>query len=160
MSKAQKFQWPTVFSGLRGVTLADLPQAVLAGFITGLGIEVLTNQIRRMLGAARSLNETGLASAAHQLHEAMASSVDTTGYLAELVALVEAIPHANLYSVGIGLGTFAIVRLMKGYAPKAPAALIALILMPLTVAALGLDQKGVQVLGSAEPGSWQSRFAF
>jgi len=31
MSKVQKFQWPTVFSGLRGVTLADLPREISAG---------------------------------------------------------------------------------------------------------------------------------
>jgi MFS superfamily sulfate permease-like transporter len=31
MSRAQKFQWPTVFSVLRGVTPADLPREISAG---------------------------------------------------------------------------------------------------------------------------------
>ncbi len=31
MSKAQKFQWPTVLSGLQGVTLANLPREISAG---------------------------------------------------------------------------------------------------------------------------------
>ena len=128
-----------------------LSRAVLAGFITGLGIEVLTNQVRRILGAAHS-EGTGLAAVAHQFHEAMQTSVDTTGYFVELTALFESIPHANLYSVAIGLGAFVIVRLMKRYAPKAPAALIALILMTVIVALLGLDQKEVKVLGAMPSG--------
>ncbi len=128
-----------------------LSRAVLAGFITGLGIEVFTNQVRRALGASRVAgSELGVA--AHQIHEALASSFDTTGYFAEVIALIESIPHANLYSVAIGVGTFAIVRLMKRYAPRVPGALAALILMTLIVALFGLDQKGVAVLGSLPSG--------
>ena len=129
-----------------------LSRAVLAGFITGLGIEVLTNQARRILGAAHSIDGSGLAAIAEHLHGAMATSVDTTGYFVELIALFESIPHANLYSVAIGLGAFVIVRLMKKYAPKAPAALIALILTTVIVAVFGLDQKGVKVLGAMPSG--------
>ena len=129
-----------------------LSRAVLAGFITGLGIEVLTNQVRRILGAAHSIDGSGLAAIAEHLYSAMATSVHTTGYFVELIALFESIPHANLYSVVIGLGTFIVVRLMKKYAPKAPAALIALILMTVTVAVFGLDQKGVKVLGAMPSG--------
>jgi high affinity sulfate transporter 1 len=129
-----------------------LSRAVLAGFITGLGIEVLTNQARRILGAAHSIDGAGLAAMAEHLHGAMATSVDTTGYFVELIALFESIPHANLYSVAIGLGAFVIVRFMKGYAPKVPAALIALILMTVIVAVFGLDQKGVGVLGTMPSG--------
>ena len=129
-----------------------LSRAVLAGFITGLGIEVLTNQARRILGAAHIIDGSGLAAIAQQLHGAMATSVKTTGYFVELIALFESIPHANLYSVAIGLGAFVIVRLMKKYAPKAPAALIALILTTVIVAVFGLDQKGVKVLGAMPSG--------
>jgi high affinity sulfate transporter 1 len=129
-----------------------LSRAVLAGFITGLGIEVLTNQVRRILGAAHSIDGSGLAAIAEHLHSAMATSVDTTGYFVELIALFESIPHANLYSVAIGLGAFLIVRLMKKYAPKAPSALLALILTTVVVAVFGLDQKGVKVLGSMPSG--------
>ncbi len=128
-----------------------LSRAVLAGFITGLGIEVFTNQVRRALGASHVAgSELGVA--AHQIHEALASSFDTTGYFVEIIALIESIPHANLYSVAIGVGTFAIVRLMKRYAPKVPGALVALILMTLIVALFGLDQKGVAVLGTLPSG--------
>jgi high affinity sulfate transporter 1 len=128
-----------------------LSRAVLAGFITGLGIEVLTNQVRRILGASHAAG-SGLGAMAEQLHGAMATSVDTTGYFAELIVLLESIPHANLYAVAIGLGTFIVVRFMKKYAPKAPAALITLILMTVIVAVFGLDHKGVKVLGEMPSG--------
>jgi MFS superfamily sulfate permease-like transporter len=112
---------------------------------------VLTNQARRILGAVH-VGGTGLAAIAEQLHGAMATSVNTTGYFVELIALFESIPHANLYSVAIGLGAFAIVRLMKKYAPKAPASLIALILTTVVVAGFGLDRNGVKVLGAMPSG--------
>ncbi len=129
-----------------------LSRAVLAGFITGLGIEVLTNQARRILGASHLIDGSGLGTMAEQLHGAMATSVDTTGYFVEFIVLVESIPHANLYAVAIGLSTFIVVRLMKKVAPKAPAALITLILMTVIVTVFGLDQKGVKVLGEMPSG--------
>jgi sulfate permease, SulP family len=142
-----------VFWFFRLAFLANfLSRAVLAGFITGLGIEVLTNQVRRILGASHIIAGSGLAAIAQQLHGSMATSVTTTGYFVELIALFESIPHANLFSVAIGLGAFVIVRLMKKHAPKVPAALIALITMTIIVAVFGLDQKGVGVLGSLPSG--------
>jgi high affinity sulfate transporter 1 len=128
-----------------------LSRAVLAGFITGLGIEVLTNQARKILGAAHMAG-SGLETIAQQLHGAMASSVNVTGYFVEVIALVESIPHANIYSVATGMGAIIIVRLVKRYAPKAPAALIALILATGIAAIFGWDQKGVGVLGTIPSG--------
>jgi high affinity sulfate transporter 1 len=128
-----------------------LSRAVLIGFISGLGIEVFTNQVRKILGAAH-VEESGLEAIAQQLHGVMATSVDTTGYFLELIALFESIPHANLYSVAIGLGAFIILRLMKKYLPKVPAALVALTLMTVIVAVFGLDQKGVGILGAMPSG--------
>jgi high affinity sulfate transporter 1 len=128
-----------------------LSRALLAGFITGLGIEVLTNQAGKILGAAHMAG-SGLETIAQQLHGAMASSVNVTGYFVEVIALVESIPHANIYSVATGIGAIIIVRLVKRYAPKAPAALIALILATGIVAIFGWDQKGVGVLGTIPSG--------
>ncbi len=141
-----------VFWFFRLAFLANfLSRAVLAGFITGLGIEVLTNQLRRILGATHVAG-SGLEAQLEQLHGAIATSGHTTGYFVELAALFASIPHANLYSVAIGLGTFVIVRVMKRYAPKVPAALIALILMTVIVAVFGLDRHGVKVLGEMPSG--------
>ena len=128
-----------------------LSRAVLIGFISGLGLEVFTNQVRKILGAAH-IGGSGLETIAQHLHDAMATSVDTTGYFVELIALFESIPHANLYSVAIGLGAFVVLRLMKRCLPKVPAALVALTLMTVIVAVFSLDQKGVGVLGAMPSG--------
>ena len=139
-----------VFWFFRLAFLANfLSRAVLAGFITGLGIEVFTNQVRRALGATHAHGaESGVEALAIQIQDALG----TTGYFAEVIALIQSIPHANWYSVAIGVGAFAIVRLMKRYTPKIPGSLVALIVMTVIVAVFGLDRKGVSVLGTIPSG--------
>jgi high affinity sulfate transporter 1 len=107
-----------------------LSRAVLVGFITGLGIEVFTSQLKKIMGV----------------------SIHAEGYFREVLALIQAIPIANLYSVAIGVGTIVIIRLLKRYAPKLPGALIALVLMTVIVAVFNLDQRGVSVLGQVPSG--------
>lgn len=107
-----------------------LSRAVLVGFITGLGIEVFTSQLKKIMGV----------------------SIHAEGYFREVLALIQAIPVANLYSVGIGVGSIVIIRLLKRYAPKLPGALIALVLMTVIVAVFNLDQRGVSVLGQVPAG--------
>ena len=139
-----------VFWVFRLAFLANfLSRAVLAGFITGLGIEVFTNQVRRALGISHAEGGgSGVESIAIQIQD----TLGTTGYFAEVVALIQSIPHANWYSVAIGVGAFAIVRLMKRYTPKLPGSLVALIVMTVIVAVFGLDGKGVSVLGTIPSG--------
>ena len=129
-----------------------LSRAVMAGFITGLGVEVFTNQVRKILAAPHVADAaTGVLASAEHIKDVLAASVSTEGYFLELVALFQSIPRANLYSVAIGVGAFVIVRLMKRYAPKIPGALVALVLLTVAVAWLDLPSKGVGVLGNAVP---------
>ncbi len=143
-----------VFWFFRLAFLANfLSRAVMAGFITGLGIEVFTNQVRKILAAPHVAEAgSGVLMAAERLKETMASSVETEGYFLELVALFDSIPRANLYSVAIGIGAFVIVRQLKRYAPKVPGALVALVLLTVIVAVFDLAQKGVGVLGAMPSG--------
>ncbi len=129
-----------------------LSRAVMAGFITGLGIEVFTNQVRKILAAPHVADASGVLAAAERLKEAMASSVSTEGFFVELVALFDSIPRANLWSVAIGVSAFLIVRLMKRYTPKIPGALVALTLLTVLVAYFDLAAKGVGVLGAMPSG--------
>ena len=103
-----------VFWFFRLAFLANfLSRAVMAGFITGLGIEVFTNQVRKILAAPHVADAGGALAAAERIKDVMASSVETEGYFVELVALFDSIPRANLWSVAIGVSAFLIVRLMK-----------------------------------------------
>ena len=141
-----------VFWYFRLAFLANfLSRAVLVGFISGLGIEVFTSQVRKILGASVE-DGSQVVAFASQIKDAMASSVETEGYLVELLALLESIPRANLYSVAIGVGALLLVRLLKRYAPKVPGALVALILLTTLVAVFNLQEKGVSVLGSIPSG--------
>jgi len=129
-----------------------LSRAVMAGFITGLGIEVFTNQVRKILAAPHVADAAGVLAAAERIKDAMASSVETEGYFVEVVALVQSIPRANLWSVAIGVSAFLIVRLMKRYLPRIPGALVALVLLTVGVAWFDLSAKGVGVLGAMPSG--------
>ena len=129
-----------------------LSRAVMAGFITGLGVEVLTNQVRKILAAPHVDVASGALAASQRLKETLGSSVETEGYFVELVALFDAIPRANLYSVAIGVGAFLSVRLLKRYLPRVPGALVALVLLTGIVAVFDLPSKGVGVLGAIPSG--------
>ena len=121
-----------------------LSRAVMAGFITGLGDRGVhqpgAEDPRR--SPRRATPASGVLAAAEQLKETMATSVKTEGYFVEVIALVQSIPRANLYSVAIGVGAFLIVRLMKRYAPKIPGALVALVLLTALVALLRPRRQG------------------
>lgn len=107
-----------------------LSKAVLVGFITGLGVEVLTSQIEKIMGV----------------------HIEAESYLGEVLAMIGSIPQANWYAVAIGLGTIVLIRLMKKYTPKVPGALVALIVMTLAVTVFRLDERGVSVLGDLPSG--------
>ena len=109
-----------VFWYFRLAFLANfLSRAVLVGFISGLGVEVLTNQVRKILAASAESGAHAVALAS-QIKDAIAGSMDTEGYFVELLALLKSIPRANLYSVAIGLGALILVRSLKRYAAKVP----------------------------------------
>jgi len=121
-----------------------LSRPVLVGFISGLGIDVFTSQARKIVGvAARKAPKAG--EVAVQIKEAM--PVETEGFGLELISLIKTIPHANLYTVVIGISTIIIIRLLKRYTPKLPGALVALVLATIIVAFFNLDKQGVSVLG-------------
>lgn len=142
-----------VFWFFRLAFLANfLSGAVLAGFISGLGIEVFTSQVRKVIAAPHHPDGSQLEALAQQAHAAVSTSIPFKGFLVELVAIIESIPHANWYSVFIGVGAFVTVRLMKRYLPRIPGSLVALVLFTIIVTALGLDEKGVGVLGEIPSG--------
>jgi high affinity sulfate transporter 1 len=107
-----------------------LSKAVLIGFISGLGIEVMLSQIQKIMGV----------------------SIDVEEFFREVVATIAAIPTANLYAVALGVGTIVIIRLLKRFAPRLPGPLIALILMTAIVAIFNLEDRGVSVLGDIPAG--------
>ena len=128
-----------------------LSRAVLIGFVSGLGIQVFTNQARKILGVSIDVHKQ-LEALEGRVEQAFGVTLETQGYFLEVVAIIREIPHANLYALAIGLGSLIGVRLMKRYAPKIPGALVVLILMTVIVIVFDLNAKGVSVLGDLPAG--------
>jgi len=102
-----------------------LSKAVLAGFISGLGIKVLTSQITKIMGI----------------------SLEAEGWFWEVFEMIGKVFEANLYTVAIGVGSIFIIHLLKRVAPRVPGALVALVIMTVLVAVFHLEQKGIKLLG-------------
>ena len=128
-----------------------LSRAVLIGFVSGLGVQVFTNQARKILGVSIDTGEQ-LAALSQKVEATLGFSLKTEGYLLEVRALIREIPNANLYAVAIGLGSLVGVRLLKRYAPKVPGALVVLVLMTVVVSVFRLQERGVSVLGELPSG--------
>ena len=107
-----------------------LSRAVMMGFVTGLGIEVLSSQIQKIMGV----------------------SVEAEGWFREQWQVIKAIPDINWWSMAVGIGTIVVIRLCKKFIPKIPGALVALVIFTIIVDAFNLDQRGVTVLGDVQSG--------
>lgn len=111
-----------------GSMVRFISKSVLVGFLAGLGIEILTSQVEKILN----------------IH------VDTGGWLTDVVEIVRQIPEASLASVVVGVSTIVILRLTSRFVPKLPGPLIALVLVG---GAVYLRQpEGVSVLGAIPSG--------
>ena len=128
-----------------------LSRAVLIGFVSGLGVQVFTNQIRKILGVSIDIHKQ-LETLTDQVQASFGVTLKVQGYLLEVAALIRELPHSNLYTVAIGVGSLASVRLLKRFAPKVPGALVTLVVMTLVVAYWQLDERGVSVLGQLPAG--------
>jgi SulP family sulfate permease len=128
-----------------------LSQAVMIGFVSGLGIQVFTSQLRKILGVRVDMDQE-YEELAEQLHSTLGMTLDTQGYFMDAWGLIQQIPHTNFYALAVGLGSLVLVRLMKRFLPKVPGALVVLVLMTVIVAALHLDERGLRVLGDLPSG--------
>jgi sulfate permease, SulP family len=113
-----------------GFLVNFLSRPVVVGFIAGLGVEILTGQIAKIMNI----------------------STVAEGWAREVIEIITKIPQANLYSVLIGGGTILLIRLLKRSAPQLPGALIALVLATIIVQIFALETNGVSVLGSVPSG--------
>jgi MFS superfamily sulfate permease-like transporter len=129
-----------------GTLVRFISKSVLVGFLAGLGIEILTSQIEKILNV----------------------SVDTGGWFTDVVEIVKKLPDASVASVVVGVTTIVVIRLCQRFIPKLPGPLIALVLVGGAVYLLEPD--GVKLLGeipsglpslsfpSLDPSTWAQLF--
>ncbi len=111
-----------------GSMVRFISKSVLVGFLAGLGIEILTSQVEKI----------------------MSVSVDTGEWITDVGEIVTSIPDASLASVVVGVSTIVMLRLTKRYAAKLPGPLIALVLVGGVVYLA--EPEGVSVLGEIPSG--------
>ncbi|GAA2869637.1 SulP family inorganic anion transporter [Nonomuraea rubra] len=107
-----------------------LSEPVLVGFIAGLAVEILTSQVKKILG------------------------IHTTAerFFGELWEIITKIPQAHGWSVVVGVATMLVIVALRRLAPALPGPLIALVIATAVVAWAGLDTHGVSVLGHVPSG--------
>lgn len=102
-----------------------LSQPVLVGYLTGVALIIASNQLARLLGTS--------------------TSGDTL--LAQLVGLWDARAGIDLPSTLVGVGSVAIILVLRRLAPRVPGSLVAVVAMTALSAVIGLSAMGVSVVG-------------
>jgi MFS superfamily sulfate permease-like transporter len=107
--------------------IADLLSIpVTTGFLTGISIHILISQLPVILGLPAPEGPM----------------------LQRLAILAEHLPQANPFTLVIGLGVLAIIAVSEKIDARIPGALIGLALASAAVVLLGLESRGVSVLGA------------
>ncbi|WP_246675291.1 SulP family inorganic anion transporter [Mesorhizobium sp. B2-3-4] len=111
--------------------IADLLSVpVTTGFLAGIAVHIIVSQLPGLLGLPAESGET----------------VRRIGEIAGGLHLT------NPWSLALGLGVFAIVFVSERISARIPGALIGMVLATAAVAAFGLKEQGVEVLGALPNG--------
>jgi sulfate permease, SulP family len=106
-----------------------VPYPVISGFMSGIGVVVILQQLYPILGAT-------------------APSSEALGILRSLPAL----PGAIVWPVALlGIGTFAIIQLLPRFNRKVPASLVALVLITAASVAFGIDVPRIGAIPAGLP---------
>ena len=104
-----------------------IPYPVLSGFMSGIGVIIILQQLYPLIGQSKG-----------------GSMIDL------LVGLPEAVTHISPTALLLGIGTVAIIHLFPLITKKVPSTLVALIVM--TVISLFLNMTGVPIIGEIPSG--------
>jgi len=116
-----------------GFVASFISEPVLVGFKAGIGIVIVLDQIPKLLG----------------VHFAKG------GFIHDLAALVDAVPHLLVPTFVLGVSTLLLLVALERFLPKLPAPLVAVAVGIAAIALLGLDARGVETVGTI-PRGWPS----
>ena len=105
-----------------------IPSPVMKGFIQGLVWVTIIGQVPKVLGIKGG----------------------SGNFWQRLAAIVHHLPQTNVTTAIIGIGSIVVLFVLKEYFPKIPSALTTAVLAILAVTFLGLEDKGVELIGSIE----------
>jgi sulfate permease, SulP family len=107
-----------------------LAKSVVTGFIFGLAITVAASQIPKLLGLPREGETTP----------------------EQVWYLLRHLDQANLWTLAIGIGALGLIAVVRRYAHRVPAGLVALVFGIIVVSWFNLDQYGVTTVGAIPTG--------
>lgn len=111
--------------------LADfLSKPILVGFLHGISLSIVLGQAGKILGF----------------------SVASSGIVRPLLEIVRRLPETHLPTLAVGGLTFLVLAVAPRLLPALPRNLVAMVAAGVAVAALGLDARGVAVLGKVPSG--------
>lgn len=113
-----------------GFIASFLSQPILTGFLNGIALVIIVGQLKTLCGY----------------------SSDANGFFLRLVEFVHEVEHSHRPTLILGLGLLAVFIAVRRVYPRLPSMLVVMVVSVLVVAALGLDQKGVAVLGTVPAG--------
>jgi high affinity sulfate transporter 1 len=118
-------------SFLRLGAVADfLSKPILVGFLNGISLFILVGQLGKLLGF----------------------SITAKGITPKLLEVAQKIDQTHWPTLAVGLATLVTYIVSKKVLPRLPAPLVALVGSGLVVALLGLDARGVAVVGAVPAG--------
>jgi high affinity sulfate transporter 1 len=111
--------------------LADfLAKPILVGYLNGVAISIFLGQIGKVFGF----------------------SLQSRGITPRLIEFVGKLPQTHLLTLAVGLTTLAVILVSKRLLPRAPAPLLATVAAVALVYGLGLENRGVAVVGELPAG--------
>ena len=113
-----------------GFLASFISQPVLTGFKAGIGCVIVADQVPKLLG----------------IH------ITKAGFFRDVLAIAEQVPTLSAGSFAVGIGVMAIVLGGRRWFPKAPGALIGVVLAILASALLGLRAAGIEMVGQVRGG--------
>ena len=113
-----------------GFIASFLSKPILVGYIDGLALIVIAAQLGKTFGI----------------------SIQSGAFLGQVLEVMSKLGAINWPTAAIGVGVFTMILLLRRFAPRLPAALIAVVLATVVVAVFHLEAYGVTTLGDVPPG--------
>ena len=107
-----------------------IPMPVTVGFMFGLGMTIIVGQLAKVIGVPGAEGS----------------------FIEQTIALIRSLPDISLPTVAIGVASLIALFAARRFAPGLPIALLVVIGSIVAVAALGLVDRGVEVIGVIDGG--------
>lgn len=115
-----------------GSLVENISKATITGVQIGVGATVAVGQLPKLLGESENFSGHG--------------------FIRSIVAVVVAVPEANLATILLSAGSIAVLLIVKRWLPRVPGPLIVVVAGILLVAFAGIEEAGVELIAPVPQG--------